>query len=151
MFDRWCGICVIMSCFSLSPYFCGQALCFLLCSNLMSLLLSVTSGFHLAVNPLFPFMKLSFDCRPWQRHAYLLDSVLESSMCCEVVLLNPGKISSIINFSCLLWSFKAFDVAELARWFIHYFTEWPHCWFDHLLKFFSISFLGLFFFIFFPD
>lgn len=39
--------------------------------------------------------------------------------CCAVVFLNHRNNPAIIHFSCLLWSFRLFGVAELVSAFIH--------------------------------
>lgn len=96
-------------------------LCLLLNSYLVFLFLGMISGFHLVVNPVVYFhegihswMKASLDCNDddddddtptfsssW---VFFLDVMKSFFLTMEI----------IHHFSCLLWSFRLFGVAELV-------------------------------------
>ncbi len=62
----------------------------------------------------FALVKSSIDCRPWQWHVYLLESVLLLAGCCERVFLYHREDSPIIHHCCPPWTSRPFYVAELT-------------------------------------
>ncbi len=76
----------------------------------------------------FALVKSSLDCRLWQWHAYLLESVLLLAGCCERVFLYHEEDPPIIHHCCSLWTSRPFYVAELISAFFFYQNE-PNCWF----------------------
>ncbi len=72
---------------------------------------------------LFALVKSSLDCRLWQWHVCLLESVLHLAGCCERVFLYHGEDSPIIHHCCPLWMSKSFYVAELTSAFF-FFSEY---------------------------
>ncbi len=58
-------------------------------------------------------VKSSLDCRLWQWHVCLLDSVLLLAGCCERVFLYHGENSQIIHHCCPPWTSRPFYVTEL--------------------------------------
>ncbi len=62
----------------------------------------------------FALVKSSLDCRLWQWHVYLLESVLLLAGCCERVFLYHGEVPLIIHHCCPLWTSRPFYVAELT-------------------------------------
>lgn len=137
MFDRWYGMLQILICspldFSLlvillqvyvgfvSQNTClGSRTCFLVKSNL-AFLLSVTSGLHLVVYPVFPFMKASTDYVLWQSTVYCLRISLDTARWCKRVFLNRGnksdhqlRLSSMVFWWC--WpSLYIYSIPSLLR------------------------------------
>lgn len=93
---RWCW-------FNLTKeFFQKLCTCFLAKSNLGFLFMSITNGLGLMVNPLFSFMKMLLNCRHWQWWISL------KVFMTLLNVVNNGKNSVIIHFSCLLWSFGPF-------------------------------------------
>ncbi len=62
----------------------------------------------------FTLVKSSLDCRLWQRHVYLLESVLRLAGCCERVFLYHGVDPLIIYHCCPPWASRPFYVAEFT-------------------------------------
>ncbi len=86
---------------------------------------------HLVVNPLVcALVKSSLDCRLWQWHVYLLESVLHLAGCCERVFLHHEE-DPIINHYCPPWSSQLFYVAELTSALFVFSQNLPNCWFGH--------------------
>ncbi len=65
----------------------------------------------------FALVKSSLDCRLYQWHAYLLESVLLLAGCCERVFLYHGEDSRIIHHCCPPWTSRPFYVAKLTSVF----------------------------------
>ncbi len=65
----------------------------------------------------FALVKSSLDCRFWQWHIYLLESVLLLAGCCERVFLYHGEDSLIIHHCCPPWTSMPFYIAELISAF----------------------------------
>ncbi len=81
---------------------------------------------------IFSLGKSSLECRLWQWHVYLLESVLLLAGCCERVFLYHGEDSPIIYHCCPLWTSRPFNVAELTSTLLFcFFKNVPNCWFDH--------------------
>ncbi len=78
----------------------------------------------------FALVKSSLDCRLWQWHTCLLETVLILAGCCERVFLYHGEDPPIIHHWCPLWMSRPFYVAELTSAFF-FFSEctrlliWP--------------------------
>ncbi len=79
--------------------------CFFFCQSLINLYLEPS---------VFALVKSSLDCRLWQWHNYLLESVLHLAGCCKKVFLYHGEDPLIIHHCCPLWTSMPFYVAELT-------------------------------------
>lgn len=73
-------------------------------------------------------------------YASLLESVLDLSGCYEEVSVHQGTNSLIIQFGCLLWSFRCFGVSKLFK---RSFKNVPSCWLGHS-KVFASSLIFIF-------
>ncbi len=65
-------------------------------------------------------VKSSLDCRHWQWHIYLLESVLLLTGCYERGFLYHGEDPTIIHQCCPLWTSRPFYVAELNSAFFFF-------------------------------
>ncbi len=65
----------------------------------------------------FVLVKSSLDCRLWQWHVYLLESVLLLAGCCERGFLYHGEDPPIIHRGCLPWTSRPFYVTEITSAF----------------------------------
>ncbi len=72
-------------------------------------------------------LKSSLDCRLWQWHVFLLESVLLLDV---VKGFSYEEDPQIIHHCCLLWTSRPFYVAELTS--VFFFSQnVPNCWFGH--------------------
>ncbi len=122
MFHRWCCMLWIMSCSKPSPYFFLPIILVQVDLNfsrpknafpevvwLVFLAKSNLALFAPCGKPsVFVLVKSFLDCRLWQWHAYLLESVLHLAGCCEMVFLYHGEDPPIIHHCCPLWTSRPF-------------------------------------------
>ncbi len=100
---------------------------------------------QLVVKPLFLlWWSLSLDCRLWQRHVCLLESVLLLAGCCERVFLYHGEDSPIIHHCC-----PSVDVQAVLCFWAHqcvlFFSECTKLLIWPLIMFFCLSLMDLVF------
>ncbi len=147
IFHRWCCMLWIMSCSKPSPYFFSSHrsgtqvdLNFIRPKNVFSEVVWLFLGvfwqsliwpcLHCGEPSLFALVKSSLDCRHWQWHIYLLESVLLLVGCYERGFLYHGEDPTIIHHCCPLWTSRPFYVAELNSAFF-FPQNVPNCWFGN--------------------
>lgn len=111
MFDRWSELylsfSILFSLIQVHVYFFGPIL--------LQNSADAFRGFLAKCNLSFSFLSLLPSARAFKKvfdnhtPASLREYTLCVVRCCEVVFLNV-----IVHFSCLLWSFRPFDVAEMS-------------------------------------
>ncbi len=94
----------------------------------------------------FVLVKSSLDCRLWQRHIYLLESVLHLAECCERVFLYHREDPPIIQHCCPPWPYRPL-ICCWAHQCVLFFSEctklliWPLLMLLQFLWFWCISFV----------
>ncbi len=79
----------------------------------------------------FALVKSSLDCRFWQWHIYLLDSVLLLAGCCKRGFLYHGEDPLIIHHCCPLWPSRSFVLLSSPVHSFFFSQNVPNCWFGH--------------------
>ncbi len=80
----------------------------------------------------FALVKSSLDCRLWQWHVYLLESVLHLAECCERVFLYHWEDPPIIHHCCSLWtSMRPFLCCWAHQRILFFSQNVPNCWFGY--------------------
>ncbi len=129
MFHRWWCVLWIMSCSKPSPYFFLPVILVQVDLNFscpkndfqelvwhfkMFLAKSNLALFAPCGEPsAIALVKSSLDCRLWQWHVCLLESVLLLAGSCERVFLYHGENPPIIHHCCPPWTSRPFYVTEL--------------------------------------
>ncbi len=129
MFHRWCCMLWIMSCSKSSPILFLPVILVQVDLNFSHPLFQKLSAFlvvFLAKSNLALFepscialVKSSLDCRLWQWHAYLLESVLPLAGCCERGFFTIGEDPPIIHHVVSV-DIQVFYVAELTSAFFFF-------------------------------
>ncbi len=106
-----------------------QRMLFQKCSGFLRCFLAKSNLALFAPCGVFALVKSYLDCRLWQWHVYLLESVLHLAGCCERVFLYHGENPSIIHHCCPPWTSRPFYVAELTSAFfflkMYQMLIWP--------------------------
>ncbi len=163
VFHWWCCMLWIMSCSKPSPYtffFPSFWYRLILISAVQRMLFQKWSVFfrcflvesNLALfapcgePSVFALVKSSLDCRLWQRHIYLLESVLHLAECCERVFLYHREDPPIIQHCCPPWPYRPL-ICCWAHQCVLFFSEctklliWPLLMLLQFFWFWCISFV----------